>query len=165
MLTRTTTLALLFALAAWGCSKNDGADGASGAVARGSEVAMPTVDEAVRVWTQPELSLELVAAKLKGVVMSETTSQATMEYEGYQVLLKLSGRMVTRIEFLFDDTKPSVLQLVELYGKPQEVRKGMLFERVLQERFRVRMLAVPVSMPAEDGTLVKSLLIEGGPLR
>lgn len=163
-----TTLASLIAIALSlsACSK-DAADnevGRSGAVAKGSDAAIPTIEEAVRVWTQEELPIDLVAAKLQGVVMAETPAQAIMHYEGFRVLLTLSGRLVNRIEFQFDDTKPSVYQLTELFGKPKEVKKGLIYTKVLQQRVQVLMLAKPVSMPAEEATLVKQLLIEGGPL-
>ena len=164
-----TTLAswIALALTVAACSKDESAEpsDASSGVATGSDVAIPIIEDAVRVWTQDHLSIDLVAAKLEGVVETETPAEAFLPYKGYRVVLTLSGRMVNRIEFQFDDTKPSVYQLTKLFGQPTEVNKGLIYTKILHERVQVTMLAIPVSMPAEDGTLIKQLRIEGGPLR
>ena len=165
-MSKRKTWAWMIALLLCACSKDDAAsDVRAGAVARGSDVAIEAIEEAVRVWTQPSLPIDLVAARLEGVVMAKNPSHAIMHYDGYRILLTTSGNIVTRIEFQFDDTKPSILQLTELFGTPKEVKKGMLYTKVLQERIEVRILARTVSMPPTEATLVKSLLIEGGPLR
>lgn len=165
MLTRNT-LVLLIALNGLACSKGQTseqtqAESDAEAAATGSDVALPSIRRAVRVWRQPA-TLDLVAAELEGVIMARTTSQAIMHYDGYRIILTTPGDLVTRIVFQFDDAKPSIGQLTELFGKPEEVRKGMLYtnENITTGQ-RIQILAQTVEMPAEEGTLVKRIVVEG----
>lgn len=161
MLNRSV-LFLLIALCAVACSKNDGSKQASGdTIAKASDAALPSIRRAVRVWRE-SATVDRVAAELEGTIMARTTAQALMHYPGYRIILTTPGNVVTRIVFQFDDAKPSIGQLGEMFGKPEEIPKGMLYtqENVTTGQ-RINILAEPVTMPAEDVTLVKRLLIEG----
>ncbi len=166
---KRTTLLFLIALCTVACSKTEAAEqqqGAAGAPAKGSDAAIPSIRRAVRVWTRERPTIDLVAAELEGVIMARTTSQALMHYPGYRIILTTPGEVVTRIVFQFDDTKPNISQLTELFGKPEEVPKGMLYKHeALATGQLINILAKPVTMPAEDGTLVKGLIIEGARVR
>lgn len=165
---KRSALFLLITLSIVACSKKEAAEQqASASVpARGSKAALPSIQRAVRVWSRERPTVDLVAAELEGVIMARTTSQALMHYQGYRIILTTPGEVVTRIVFQFDDTKPSISQLTELFGKPEEVRKGMLYthENVTTGQ-RINILAEPVTIPAEDVTLVKGLIIEGARTR
>jgi len=159
-------LACLFASCVLACSKGDGAEGAgssaSGAPRRGSTAAIPTIERAVRVWRQERPTVDLVAAELEGTVMAKTTAQAIMHYDGYRVILTTPGELVTRIELQFDDAKPSVGQLTDLYGKPEETKNGVLFKHERETtRQTILLFANTVTVPAEETTLIRKLLIEG----
>ena len=162
---KRSTLVFLIALCAVACSKEETAEqrqAAAGAAAKGSDDALPSIRQAVRVWRRERPTVDLVAAELEGVIMARTTAQALMHYPGYRIILTTPGEVVTRIVFQFDDAKPSISQLTELFGKPEEIRKGMLYtnENVTTGQM-INILAQPVTMPAEEGTLVKGLIIEG----
>lgn len=165
---KRSALFLLITLSIVACSKKEAAEqqASASAPARGSKAALPSIQRAVRVWSRERPTVDLVAAELEGVIMARTTSQALMHYQGYRIILTTPGEVVTRIVFQFDDTKPSISQLTELFGKPEEVRKGMLYthENVTTGQ-RINILAEPVTIPAEDVTLVKGLIIEGARTR
>ena len=162
--------ASLCALAA--CSRSGtpehAAEGASaGASARGDDTAIDDVRAGVRALTQPEPSVEYVAAELEGVIMARTKSQALMHYDGYRVTLTTPpANRVTRITFELIEAKPTIEQLTGVFGEPQEVRKGMLYEHTSAVTgSRILVLAEPVSMPAEAGSLVRRIVIEGARAR
>ena len=49
-----------------------------------------------------------------------------------------------------------------MFGEPEEVRKGMLYEYVSAATgATIVILAEPVSMPADEGSLVGRIIIEG----
>jgi hypothetical protein len=57
-------------------------------------------------------------------------------------------------------------QLTEVFGEPQEVRKGMLYEyESVVTGSTIVILAEPVSMPADEGSLVRRIVIEGARTR
>ena len=166
MLKRNVVI-LLIALCGVACSKKQSAEQqeepAAGTPTERSEAALNSVRRAVRVWSKERPTVDLVAAELEGVIRARTTSQALMHYEGYRIILTTPGEVVTRIVFQFDDeAKPNILQLTDLFGEPEESPKGMLYtHQNVTTGQKINILAQPVTMPAEDVTLVKGLIIEG----
>jgi hypothetical protein len=158
---------LLIALGAVACSKTPSAEKqqgrAAGTPTEGSEAALKSVGRAVRVWSKERPTVDLVAAELEGVIMARTTAQALMHYDGYRIILMTPGEVVTRIVFQFDDeAKPSILQLTGLFGEPEGSPKGMLYSHQnVTTGQKINILAQPETMPVEDVTLVKGLIIEG----
>ncbi|MGB5812428.1 MAG: hypothetical protein WBG86_17955 [Polyangiales bacterium] len=170
---KTTALTLMIVLALVGCSKNDAessepqsGDG-SGSVVKGSDAAMPTVWEAVRVWTRQPPTIDRVAAELEGVIMARTSSQAIMHYDGYRVILTTPGDMVTRIVFQFDPgTRPTIYQFTETYGMAKEMPRGMLYTyEAPTTGQKINILARTEAMPAQESTEVLGLVIEGARVR
>lgn len=165
---KRSTLVFLITLSALACSKEPTAEQreAAATAAKGSDAALPTIERAIRIWRQERPTVDLVAADLGGTIMARTTTQALMHYDGYRVILTTPGEVVTRITFQFDDAKPSIGQLTELLGKPEEVRKGMLYvDENITTGQKINVLAEPVTMPAEDATLVRGVIIEGARTR
>ncbi len=164
---KRTAVAVLIVLCAVACSKKaaeqEQQTTVTGMPTKGSEAALESAQRAVRVFGKERLSIDLVAAELEGVIMARTTAQALMHYDGYRIILTTPGEVVTRIVFQFDDeAKPNVLQLTDLFGKPEEMQKGLLYTHEnMTTGQRINILATPETMPAEDVTLVKRLLIEG----
>lgn len=165
---KRSALAFLIALCVVACSKNEPAEqqqqAAPGTPTEGSEAVLRSVQRAVRVWSKERPTVDLVAAELKGVIMARTTAQAVMHYSGYRIILTTPGEVVTRIVYQFDDeAKPSILQLTDLFGEPEEIpKKGMLYtHQNVTTGQTINILAKPVTMPVEDVTLVKGLIIEG----
>lgn len=73
---------------------------------------------------------------------------------------------MTRITFELIEAKPTIEQLTGVFGEPQEVRKGMLYEHTSAVTgARILILAEPVSTPAEEGSLVRRIVIEGARAR
>jgi len=153
------------------CSRGEapehGADGESaGDSARGDDAALRHVRAGTRAMTQPGAAVDYIAAELEGVIMARTKSQALMHYDGYRVTLTTPAGRVTQIKFDLVEAKPSIKQLTEMFGKPREVRKGMLYEHEsVVTGARIVILAVPVSMPADEGSLVRQIIIEGARTR
>lgn len=150
-----------------GCSRTEtperGADGQSApATAEGNDSSLAHVNAGVRALARPEATVDYVAAEIEGTIMARTKSQALMHYDGYRVTLTTPGDRVTQIKFDLVEAKPSIGQLTELFGEPEEGRKGMLYryESVVTGSSIV-LLAVPVSMPATEGTLVRQIIVEG----
>jgi hypothetical protein len=115
---------------------------------------------------QPQATVDYVAAEMEGVIMARTKSQALMHYDGYRVTLTTPGERVTRITFQLVEAKPTIEQLTGLFGEPREVRKGMLYEHVsVATGSTIVILAEPVSMPADEGSLVRRIIIEGARTR
>ncbi len=164
---KRNAMVLLIALCAGACSKTPGPEEqqgpAAGTPTEGSDAALESVRRAVRVWSKERPTVDLVAAELEGVIMARTTAQVLMHYEGYRIILTTPGEVVTRIVFQFDDeAKPNILQLTALFGEPEESPKGMLYtHQNVTTGQKINILAQPVTMPAEDVTLVKGLIIEG----
>jgi hypothetical protein len=115
---------------------------------------------------QPQATVDYVAAEMEGVIMARTKSQALMHYDGYRVTLTTPGERVTRITFQLVEAKPTIEQLTGLFGEPREVRKGMLYEHhSVATGSTIVILAEPVSMPADEGSLVRRIIIEGARTR
>jgi hypothetical protein len=153
------------------CSRGEapehGADGESvGAKAEGDDSALGHVRAGTRALAQPEASVDYVAAEMEGVIMARTKSQALMHYDGYRVTLTTPGGRVTQIKFNLVEARPTINQLTELFGTPREVRKGMLYEyESVVTGSKIVILAEPVSMPANEGSLVRRIIIEGARTR
>jgi len=153
------------------CSRDEareqGADDESaGANAEGDDSALRHVRAGTRALTQPGGAVDYIAAEMEGVIMARTKSQALMHYDGYRVTLTTPGDRVTQIKFDLIEAKPTIKQLTELFGTPREVRKGMLYEyESVVTGSRIAILAVPVSMPADEGSLVRQIIIEGARTR
>jgi len=168
---KRNALVLLIALCAVACSKKEAAEQRPGADAdapsESSEAALNSVRRAMRVWSKERPTVEVVAAELEGVIMARTTAQVLMHYPGYRIILTTPGEVVTRIVFQFDDdAKPSIIQLTGLFGEPKAIQKGMLYtQQNVTTGQTINILAQPVTMPAEDVTLVKGLIIEGARTR
>ena len=151
-------------LAFAGCSRDGGGneDGQSGQAARGNDAAISAVQAAARALAEPEPSVDYVAAQMAGVIKARTNSQALMHYDGYRVTLTTPGDRVTRIVFELSDARPSMEQLTKVFGKPEEVGRGMLYSYYAAATgATIRILAEPVSKPAIDTSLVRRILIEG----
>jgi hypothetical protein len=159
----------LFTLAA--CSRGEppeqGTDGKSGGPsAKGDDSALGHVRAGARALTRPEATVDYVAAEMEGVIMARTKSQALMHYDGYRVTLTTPGDRVTQIKFDLIEAKPTISQLTELFGEPEAVRKGMLYRHdSVATGAAIAILALPVSMPADEGSLVRRILIEGARTR
>jgi hypothetical protein len=163
-------IALLLVSSLWAlsaCSRGEtpehAAEGEPGrAHAQGDDSALDHVRAGVHALTQPEPSVEYVAAEMEGVIMARTKSQALMHYDGYRATLTTPGDRVTRIKFDLIEAKPTIKQLTGVFGEPEEVRKGMLYEYVSAATgATIVILAEPVSMPADEGSLVRRIIIEG----
>jgi hypothetical protein len=164
-LTFWLTASLLFIT---GCSRDGGAgeDGRAGQMVRGNDAAMTAVREAARALAEPEPSVNYVAAQMEGVIKARTNSQALMHYAGYRATLTTSGDQVTRVVFELTEARPSVGQLTEVFGKPEEVRRGMLYEYHAEATgSTIRILAEPASKPATETSLVRRILVEGANVR
>jgi hypothetical protein len=99
---------------------------------------------------------------MEGVIMARTNSQALMHYDGYRATLTTPGDRVTQIKFELIEAKPTVKQLTGVFGEPEEVRRGMLYEHVSAATgATIVILAEPVSIPADEGSLVRRIIIEG----
>jgi len=153
------------------CSRGEaperGADGQPfGVNTEGDDSALRHVRAGTRALTQPGGAVDYVAAEMEGVIMARTKSQALMHYDGYRVTLTTPGDRVTQIKFDLIEAKPTIKQLTELFGTPREVRKGMLYEHEsVVTGSRIAILAIPVSMPADEGSLVRQIIIEGARTR
>ncbi len=160
-----------FLIALTACSRSEtsesGDDGQSaGLTATGDDRALADVRAGVRAMTRADSTVDYVAAEMQGVIMARTKSQALMHYDGYRVTLTTPGDDVSSITFDLIEAKPSVAQLTESFGEPREVRKGMLYEHTsVVTESTIRILAEPVSLPADEGSLVRRIIIEGAPNR
>ena len=121
---------------------------------------------AARALAQPQATVDYVAAEMEGVIMARTKSQALMHYDGYRVTLTTPGERVTRITFELIEAKPAIEQMTSMFGEPREVRKGMLYQHEsVATGSTIVILAEPVSMPANDASLVRRIIIEGARTR
>jgi hypothetical protein len=132
----------------------------------GSDAALDTVSAAIRAFAQRGATVDYVAAQMKGVIKVRKKSLALIHYEGYRASLATVGERVTRIDFDFVEAKPSVGQLNEMFGTPREVRRGMLYSHTSSlNDAKLSILAETKDNPAEEGTLVRRLVIEGARAR
>jgi len=136
------------------------------ASANGDDASLSHVRAAARALAQPQATVDYVAAEMEGVIMARTKSQALMHYDGYRATLTTPGERVTRITFELIEAKPAIEQLSSVFGEPREVRKGMLYEHEsVATGSTIVILAEPVSMPANDASLVRRIVIEGARTR
>ena len=152
-----------------GCSRSrvgSTEDAPSGAPARGNDAALYNVEAGVRALAGPDATVDYVAARMEGVVKARTNSQALLHYDGYHVKLTTPGDRVTRIVFELTEARPSMDQLTDIFGAPETVGRGMLYEYYAEATgATIRILAEPVSKPATETSLVRRILIEGKALR
>jgi hypothetical protein len=133
---------------------------------QGDDAAIGKVLAAARALAQPQATVDFVASEMEGVIMARTKSQALMHYDGYRVTLTTPADRVTRITFELVEAKPTMAQLTEAFGTPQQARKGMLYEHhSAATGSTLLILAEPVSMPAGEGTLVRRIVVEGARAR
>ena len=150
-----------------GSSSREGAEGDSaGRSAQGNDAAIRNVLAGARALAQPGAAVDYVAAEMEGVIKARTQSQVLMYYEGYRVTMTTPSDRVTQITFDLVEAKPTIEQLDQALGTPKPVRKGMLYEYdSATTKAKILILAEPVSMPAEAGSLVRRIVIEGAPTR
>lgn len=126
----------------------------------GSDAALDRVRAAVRAMANPDRNLDYVAAEMEGVIKARTKSQALIHYEGYRVTFITPGDQVTQVTFELIEAKPSILQMTKAFGPPSEVAKGMLYEQSSRSTgARIHILAEPGSMPAEENSLVRRIIV------
>jgi hypothetical protein len=143
-----------------------GEDDSAGQAARGSDATVERVHQAARALGEPGPTVDYVAAQIEGVVKARTKSQALIFYEGYRVTLTTPGDQVTQIIFDLAEAKPTIQQLSAAFGTPEEARKGMLYRYEAHATgATILILAEPVSMPANEGTLVRRIVLEGARIR
>ncbi|MGB3051072.1 MAG: hypothetical protein WBB42_08730 [Polyangiales bacterium] len=127
---------------------------------KGNDAALGRVRAAVRAMAHPDRNLDYVAAEMEGVVKARTKSQALIHYEGYRVTFVTPGDQVTQVTFDLIEAKPSMRQMTEAFGQPSEIAKGMLYEQSSGSTgARIHILAEPVSMPAEENSLVRRIVV------
>lgn len=164
---RLTLLLLSFLCTSAGCSRSQSLediarDQPAETKPRGDDAAIGRIRAAVHAMTQPQPTVDQVAAEMEGVIMARTKNQALMHYDGYRVTLTTPGDRVTQVSFQFVEAKPSVRQLNELFGTSREVRQGLIYEhQSAVTSSRLMILAEPVSMPPDDESLVRRIVISG----
>ena len=126
----------------------------------GNDAALDRVRAAVRAMANPDRNIDYVAAEMEGVIKARTKSQALIYYEGYRVTFVTPGDQVTQVNFDLIEAKPSMRQMTAAFGPPSEVAKGMLYEQSSRSTgARIHILAEPVSMPAEENSLVRRIVV------
>ena len=144
----------------------DDQEGSAEQTARGNDACIERVHEAARALAEPGPTVDYVAAQMKGAVKAQTKAQALIFYDGYRATLTTPADQVTQITFDLVEAKPTVRQLTAAFGTPEQVPKGMLYRYEAHATgAHILLLAEPVSLPAEEGSLVKRIVIEGAPIR
>jgi hypothetical protein len=160
---------LLSAIISTGCSRgkesvDEGA--ATGIAPTGNRAVVSRVQAAARALAEPDPTVNYVAAQLEGVIKARTNSQALLHYDGYRVTFTTPGDRVTKITFDLTDAKPTIRQLTDVFGKPEELGRGMLYRYSTEATgATIRILAEPVSKPASETSLVRRILLEGEKIR
>ena len=166
---RLVVLLVLSLLTATACSRGSKSetDGNSEqAGVRGNTAAINTVRAAAHAMAQPEPRVDFVAAAMEGAIMARTRSKALIHYDGYRATLTTPTDRVTQVTFELIDAKPTILQLTAELGEPEPNPKGMLYTYEYSPTgATIRVLAEPVSMPAEEDSLVRRIVIEGARTR
>jgi pectin methylesterase-like acyl-CoA thioesterase len=166
---RLVVLLVLSLLAATACSRGprperDGESGKAGV--RGNAAAINTVRAAAHAMAQPQPTVDFVAAAMEGAIKARTKSQALIQYDGYRATLTTPSDRVTQVTFQLIEAKPTILQLTAELGEPEPNPKGMLYTYEYSPTgATIRVLAEPVSMPAEEDSLVRRIVIEGARTR
>lgn len=157
--------------AATACSRDEGGartvdDGSGETGTRGDDAAVDTIVAAARALAEPNPTVDYVAAEMEGLIKARTKSQALIHYDGYHATLTTPGDRVTVIKFELTDAKPSVAQLADELGEPQDHRKGVTFDyEVASTGARIVILAEPVKPPADMASLVRRVTIQGARTR
>ncbi len=167
--THLTVLFLITALAASGCSRKEPEGTRSGEESEeaaeeneAGKAAVRMIRAGARALAQPGASVDYVAAEMKGVIDTRTKSQALMEYDGYVVIMTTPADQVTRITFNLSTAKPTIGQLTDAFGEPEEHPKGLLYLQTTEATSStVKILAEPDALPAKDGGLVHRVTLEG----
>ena len=149
-----------------GCSRGSNSDASGdGSAVVGSAEAVERVRTAVRALASPDASVDYVAAQMEGVIKGRTSSQALIHYDGYRVTFTTPGERVTRIQFDFAEAKPTMAQLTDAFGLPEEVGRGWLYrQRIRATNTSIRVFAEPATPPASDTSLVRRPLLDAHPL-
>lgn len=164
---RLASLFLVILCASAACTRGDSAEDivteeADRSGAEGDSAAISTIRAAVRAMLHQEPTVDYVAAEMEGVIKARTKSQALIHYDGYRALFVTPRDRVTQVTFELIEAKPSVQQLTDAFGTPREVDKGMLYEPSSGSTGRrIQILAEPVSMPADERSLVRRIVIRG----
>lgn len=134
--------------------------------ARGNAASIDRVKAAAHALAQPQATVDYVAAQMEGAVIARTKSQALIHYDGYRATLTTPADRVTRITFVLTEAKPSMKQLTKVFGSPRENPKGLLYQyEFTPTDSTIEILAEPVSMPADEDSLVGRIVIEGARTR
>jgi hypothetical protein len=161
-------LALSLSLAA-ACSRAEptSSDGEPASVtARGDDTAIPKIRAAARALAQPDASVDYVAAELEGVVKARTTSQALIHYDGYRAIMTTPGERVTRVTFDLVERKPTLAQLTAVFGEPEEIGRGVIYEYSTETTSaRIHILAETSEKPPSETALVRKVIVEGAKRR
>lgn len=163
-----------FAVIAWlalssiilaGCSRgkeSSDKEGAKAIAPTGNDAAVSRVQGAARALAEPDPTVDYVAAQLEGVIRARTNSQALLYYDGYRVTFTTPGDRVTKITFDLTEAQPTMRQLTDVFGNPEEVGRGMLYRYSAEATgATIRILAEPLSKPATETSLVRRILLEG----
>jgi len=126
----------------------------------GNDAALGRVRAAVRAMANPDRNIDYVAAEMEGAIKARTKSQALIFYDGYRVTFVTAGDQVTQVTFDLVEAKPSMGQMTHAFGPPSEVAKGMLYEHSSSSTgARIHILAEPVTMPVEENSLVRRIIV------
>ncbi len=166
MYLRFTALIVIAALAPAGCSwdpaEPSSEEAPTGERRKGNDAAIGKIRAGARALAQPQATVDYVAAEMEGVIKARTKSQALMHYDGYRVTMTTPTDRVTRITVQLTEAKPTMGQLTEAFGDPEENPKGLLYYyRSEATGSTIRILAEPDQMPAGENSLVKRIIIEG----
>jgi len=141
-------------------------DEAAPADTRGNDASIRRVQAAAHALAQPQATVDSVAAEMEGTVMARTKSQALIHYDGYRATLTTPAGRVTQITFVLTEAKPSVKQLTAVFDSPREHPKGLLYQYEFSATgSTIDILAEPVSMPADEDSLIRRIVIEGARTR
>lgn len=152
------------------CSKrsSEGADqdDSEGTAVMGNEASIATVQAAARALAEPGPSVDYVAAQMEGAIKARTKSQALLYYDGYRATLTTPADQVTQIAFDLIEAKPTIRQLTAVFGEPEQIPKGMLYHYEAHATgSKIRILAEPVSLPGDEASLVRRIVLEGARVR
>ena len=168
---RLVVLLVLSLLTATVCSrasksKSEADSNSEQAGVRGNAAAIDTVRAAAHAMAQPEPRVDFVAAAMEGAITARTRSKALIHYDGYRATLTTPTERVTQVTFELIEAKPTIRQLTAELGEPEPNPKGMLYTYAYAPTgATIRILAEPVSMPAEEDSLVRRIVIEGARTR
>jgi len=162
------SLLVIAFLALPGCSRDKPADhsseeeGSTATRTKGDDISISKVKAGARALAQPDATVDYVAAEMEGVIKARTKSQVLMHYDGYRVTMTAPGDRVTQITFELVEARPTVAQLTDAFGKPDENPKGMLYSRRTEAtESTILILAEPESLPADENSLVRRITIAG----